>query len=521
MQYVNIQRMETVGAAERRRIQQVTVLGAGSAGLLAAITLKLKLPELQVIILHDPTIPIIGVGEGTTKRLPLYLHGYLGIDPTEFHAAVQPTYKLGIRLLWGPRARFHYTFTSQLCTSIGGLSKPPGFHCWDEFDYADAAAALMAFDKAFAKCERTGAIRVGQDLGYHLHNGLFVDYLNSYAVRVGVEIVRESLKSVASNDTGVTGLVLGSGRTLSSDLYVDCSGFRAELIGRVLNEPFQSFQTSLYCDRAVIGGWPRSEEVLLPFTTAETMNAGWCFRTEHEDAINCGYVFASAFLNDDEAEAEFRRKTPNAKDTRIVKFISGARRRTWVKNVVAIGNAAGFVEPLDATALTAICDHTGKLVHALLDANLTPNKPVRHIYNAYTSRQWSAIRRFLALHYKFNKRIDTPFWRACHADTELAGGEELVEYYESCGPSRLLGKHVLGPDDPFHWEGYLVLFVGLKVPSRVTHTPSEAESRMWQEQLAEWRTAAQNGVDLKEALQIIRSPQWRWDMEMYRNACRW
>jgi tryptophan 7-halogenase len=128
---------------------------------------------------------------------------------------------------------------------------------------------------------------------------------------------------------------------------------------------------------------------------------------------------------------------------------------------------------------------------------------------------------FLGSHYKFNERIDTPFWRACHADTDLAGGEELVEYYESCGPSGLLGQHILGPDDPFHWEGYLVLFVGLKVPSRVSHTPSEAESIVWQHQLAAWRTAAQNGVDLTEALQIIRSPQWRWDMEMYRTACRW
>lgn len=502
------------------RVERVLVLGSGSAGLLAAIALAVKFPSMRVTVLHDSAIPIIGVGEGTTKRVPIFLHGYLGIDPGEFHALVRPSYKLGIRLLWGPRPRFHYTFTSQLDVPPAPADPAPGFFCAEEFDFADTSAALMAHDKGFA-LDSVGKIHVEPHLAYHLHNRLFVEFLSRFAQRSGVEMVDGRVESVSQDEQGITGLTLEAGRRMEADFYVDCSGFRAELIGRLLNEPFESFGGSLYCDRAVVGGWPRRGEEILPHTTAETMDAGWCWRIEHEDAIHRGYVYASAFIGDEAAEREFRRKNPKLGETRIVRFQSGARRRTWVKNVVAIGNAAGFVEPLEATALTAICDHVGKLVHALVDSHCRIDPVARHLYNGYTSRQWRAIRRFLALHYKFNRRIDSEFWRACQADTDLSGAEELLEYYQACGPSRLLAHHALGSDDPFSWEGYLVMLVGMQVPHRAECAISASSSQAWSRRVHEWRRIGETGVSMTRALKLIRAPEWQWDLDFYRRACRW
>ena len=155
---------------------------------------------------------------------------------------------------------------------------------------------------------------------------------------------------------GIAAVHLEDGRRLAADFFIDASGFRSELLGRALEEPFVSFDRSLFCDRAVVGGWERTDEPILPYTTAETMDAGWAWQIEHEHHVNRGYVYSSQAISDDEAAAEFLRKNPKAPQSpRVVKFRSGRYRRQWVDNVVAIGNAGGFVEPLEATALMIVC----------------------------------------------------------------------------------------------------------------------------------------------------------------------
>ena len=155
---------------------------------------------------------------------------------------------------------------------------------------------------------------------------------------------------------GVGALHLRVGERIVADLFVDASGFRSELLGRFLQEPFRSFDDSLFCDRAVIGGWARTNEALHPYTTAETMEPGWAWQIEHEHWVNRGYVYSSRFISDDAA----RDGVPRAKIRRsrlsraIVRFRTGRYERNWVGNVVAIGNSSGFVEPLEASALAII-----------------------------------------------------------------------------------------------------------------------------------------------------------------------
>ncbi len=496
-------------------IQRVLVLGGGSAGFLVAISLKQRLPNLQVHVLRSKELGIIGVGEGTTWAFPNYIHGRLGLDPGEFHRRAQPTWKLGIRFLqWGPRPHFDYTFRPQVTSRWENLARPNGFYCDESFEYADVSPSLMSHNKAFLR-NQYGGPHIGTDVGYHIENKMFVEFLEAYAAGLGVGITDDTVLEVQQNDHGLTGLVLKSGGTATADLYVDSSGFASVLLGQALGEPFVSYKPTLFCDRAVVGGWDRTDEPIQPYTTGEGMNAGWCWRIDHEHRINRGYVYSSDFLADDEAEREFRAKNPKVGPARVVKFRSGRYERAWVKNVVGVGNACGFVEPLEATSLGVICDECDSLVNSLAETDLDPGPAVVGHYNKRNAGKWDQIRQFLAVHYKFNTRFETPFWRECRAHCELGGAAPLVEYYQETGPGIFHRQTLLDPLSQFGLEGYWSLLIGQKVPVQRPYVPSPRERDIWRQIQETFKTKALAAVDIKEALALIRSPGFRWPPTLY------
>jgi tryptophan halogenase len=302
-------------------------------------------------------------------------------------------------------------------------------------------------------------------------------------------------------------------------LYIDASGFRSELLGRAMDEPFDDFTDSLFCDRAVIGGWERDDELILPYTTAETMTAGWAWRIDHERHINRGYVYSSAFISDDAAEAELRKQNPKIKNTRIVPFRTGRYRRSWVGNVVAVGNASGFVEPLEATSLMVICHQARFLSHILEDTDLQPGGAVRESYNRMVGRMWDEIRDFLAVHYRYNTRVQSPFWQHCLRETALHGAEHIVEFYQENGPSLVAQADLLPPElSLFQLEGFYTLLLGQKVPFRQTRLPTPQELEIWSAHRQQNRSRAKSALTVRESLDYIRHPSWRWTPGFYVSA---
>ena len=298
---------------------------------------------------------------------------------------------------------------------------------------------------------------------------------------------------------------------MEADFFVDCSGFRSELLGKVLEEPFESFGGTLFCDRAVVGGWERSDEPILPYTTAEQMSTGWCWRIEHENHINRGYVYCSDLISDDEAAAEFKAKNPKVpSDPRVVKFRSGCYRRMWVDNVVAIGNSAGFVEPLEATALMIVCSHTQTLVDFLLHGELEPTPSMRDLYNELTHSTWMDIRDFLGLHYQLNTALDTPYWKRCREETDLSGIQPLLDFYEENGPTGFCRYRMRSSQNDFGIEGYFVMLVGQQASYRKRHQATPKEWELWRRHLSENTRKAKAGLTVKEALQYVRHPGWHW-----------
>ena len=491
-------------------IQNVVVLGAGSAGLIAAISLKCKLPMLNVRIVRSPDIGVIGVGEGTTPTLPNHLFQYLGINRKFFYANAQPTWKIGIRLVWGPRPHFYYPLLREVELQRADLPMTNGYYCQEDCSIIGQLTALMENGKVFMR-NTDGSPNMHAGIGFHIENKKLVDTLETIARSLNIEFIDARVAGATRGKMGIDSITLDDGRQIAADFFIDSSGFRSELMGKALEEPYIPFDKTLFCDRAVVGGWERTTEPILPFTTSETMDAGWCWQIEHEHYVNRGYVFCSSFISDDDARAEFRRKNPKLPDNlRVVKFRSGRYRRAWVDNVVAVGNACGFVEPLEATALMVVCAQCQSLCNFLAISRLSPTPTLQSLYNTAFAIAWDEIRDFLGLHYKLNTRLDNPFWRHCREDTDLSGIQDVMDFYQENGPSPLCQHLLKFTQSPFGADGFLSMFVGNQAPYRNSYQPSPQEQSIWHNHRSTLRAQASTALTVKEALGYIRHPAWQW-----------
>jgi tryptophan halogenase len=295
-----------------------------------------------------------------------------------------------------------------------------------------------------------------------------------------------------------------------ADLFVDASGFRSELLGRALEVPYQSFAPSLFTDRAVIGGFARSTEVIKPYTVAETMNHGWAWQIEHAHFINRGYVYSSAHCDDETARAELLQKNPSIPpdSTRVVKYRSGRRAKNWVGNVVGVGNAVGFVEPLEATALGIIAQECVMLADSLAETGGHPGPVLVDVYNQHNTQAWDEIRDFLAVHYAFNTRLDTPFWRDCRDHTQLAGATKVVDWFRENGPSTLVQGILIPETNSFGFEGYLAMLVGQRVHYPRERKPTPKETQAWRQRLTQLQQEATGAMTVAEALRALKLAGW-------------
>ena len=482
-------------------LKRVLIVGGGTSGYFAALAFKKRFPELTVTLLESDKIPIIGVGEATTPLMPTFLHHTLGIDIVELYEKVRPTWKLGIKFEWGLPGEYSFLYPFGSCSPVEAFAQ-------------DGAIANSSICAQMMHANTTPILRQpdGTDesllphmkFAYHLDNKRFVRFLAEFAVRQGIEHVVGEVAGVDTDPTrtNVHCLHLADGRTLDADFYIDSTGFRSLILSGALQSPFRDFKGTLLCDSAVVGEVPQTGPIR-PYTTAETMDNGWCWRIPVEGEDHRGYVFSSAFTNVEKATEEMARKNPGLTRVWNLKFRSGRHTDFWKGNVAGVGNAYGFVEPLESTALHMVIIELGTLLDALALGPAAQAERTR--VNADIGGHWDFLRWFLGVHYKFNRRLHTPFWRAARADVDVSGVQPFLDLYHAHGPWEESAAWGDLPRDPtFNHHGMLVLLLGQHAPcprpNRTALTPDA-----WSKHVEELTAVSRRALGQADALQVLRA----------------
>lgn len=406
----------------QERVRRVLVVGGGSSGWMAAAYLATALSrEIEITLIESEAIGIVGVGEATIPPLK-HFNSFLRLDEREFIRETQGSFKLGIDFHnWGRIGdRYIHQFGS-VGREIDAVVK---LHHWWLAGRLAGEADYPAFEdlfpaKAIARANRFALPERGRQTpmgrftyAYHFDAYLYGQHLRKVAEARGAKRVEGLIAGVERDgESGhVTAVVLNDGRRLEADLFVDCSGFRSILLGTELAEPFDDWNRWLPNDRALATTSEREPDRIVPCTRAIALEVGWQWRIPLQHRIGNGHVYSSAFSNDEDAERRLRATldTPIIRDPFQLKFRAGRRQRSWVGNVVGIGLASGFLEPLESTSIHLVQASIERLVDLFPTRHMDP--VLRDRFNRQTRLEWERVRDFIIAHYHLTERNDSEFW---------------------------------------------------------------------------------------------------------------
>lgn len=426
------------------RISKIVIVGGGTAGWMAAAALsRLKTGNLlDIQLIESEQIGTVGVGEATIPPF-VEFNRLLDIDEPSLLAAVQGTFKVGIQFEnWGKIGDSYIHPFGNYGYQLGGIS----FHqVWRKLRHEGDKRPIQAFNLEtmaayFGKFARTADYQ-REDLppmnyAYHINATAYAKFLRKDAEARGVvrregKVIDASLDAETGNISSVT---MDDNEFIHGDLFIDCSGFRGLLIEQALKTGYEDWRHYLPCDRAVALPCNRDDgRPPPPFTRATAHRAGWQWQVPLQNRNGNGHVYCSAHMDDDEAHdilvANISGK-PTA-DPNFLRFVTGRRKKFWNKNVVALGLAAGFMEPLESTSIHLINTGINKLIALLSLEGVTQAQ--RDAYNRLTIKEYARIRDFLILHYNATERNDSEFWNYCRTMDVPETLTEKVELFRSNG----------------------------------------------------------------------------------------
>ncbi|WP_076069820.1 tryptophan halogenase family protein [Sphingomonas montana] len=402
---------------------RVVVLGGGTAGWMTAAALVRLLPTACTVdLVESAEIGIVGVGEATLPHIRAFVQR-LGLDEADFMRATHATFKLGIDF------RDFGAIGDSYIHPFGTFGRPladVGFHhYWLRLAKEGRAGPIGDYSVAVAAAKgHRFAIPDGpaDDLAasfgyaYQFDANLFGPYLRRFAEEHGARRTEGRVQSIDRHpETGdVRAVRLNTGMTIEGDLFVDCSGFRSLLLGDAMAEPWEDWSRWLPCDRAVAMPCASPAGPIEPYTRATAKSAGWQWRIPLQHRVGNGYVYSSAHLDDQAAADALVRSVEGAPlaDPRFLKFRAGRRRNSWVGNVVGVGLASGFLEPLESTSIYLAQMAITQLIELFPQRAGTDGIAAgdRAEYNRMVDMEYDRIRDFLILHYHATRRDDSDFW---------------------------------------------------------------------------------------------------------------
>ncbi len=450
-----------------RPISRIVILGGGTAGWLSATMLnKILEQRIEIVLIESDEIGTVGVGEATIPPL-LKMFTFLGLDENDLMRHVQGTFKLGIEFIDWTEKDHAYTHT------FGGPGNPlgilPFYQYWlKQVQHSPQSAQrtgslwdyslndLAAKANRFARMKRIPDTQMdGLNYALHFDAGLLAKYLRGHCERNGI-IRREGKVSgvnLRSHDGFIESLTLTDGAVVPGDFFIDCSGFQGLLIEGALKAGYDDWSHWLPCDRAIAVPCASAGE-LKPYTQARAHTAGWQWRIPLQHRTGNGHVFCSSFMDADDA-TRILMDTLDGKalaEPRLLKFTTGRRRRSWVRNCVAIGLAAGFMEPLESTSIHLVQSALQRLAFAFPDTGFNPAEIAE--YNRATQHEYELIRDFLVLHYKATRRDDSDFWNHCRTMEVPDRLARKIDHFSQ------RGRVIIEEDDLFKEMSWIQVMLG-------------------------------------------------------------
>jgi tryptophan halogenase len=398
---------------------ELVIAGGGTAGWVAAATFARFLGDhAEITLVESDEIGTVGVGEATIPQIHNLIIG-LGLDQADFLRRTNATFKLGIEFAdWsGDGASFIHSFGY----TGRGVGLIPFRQLWlrgralgvagefGDYNFNIAAARL-------GRMSTSAGSKTIPDLAYayHFDASMFARMLRDYAEERGVRRVEGMIEGVERNGErgDITALALNGERRITGSFFIDCTGFRSLLLGKTLGVPYVDWSNWLPCDSALAVAC-ESSDAFRPYTQAMARPAGWQWRIPLQHRTGNGHVYCSQFISDDEAAFNLlgTLDAPALADPRPIKFTSGRRETFWSHNCLALGLAAGFMEPLESTSIHLVQSALGRLLN-LLPGDLAATASARETFNRLSDSEWARIRDFITLHYFANGR-EGPFWEMC------------------------------------------------------------------------------------------------------------
>ena len=424
------------------KINEIVILGGGSAGWMSAATLIKFYPNKKITVIESPNVPIVGVGESTLGSIRNWMHS-LDIDEQDFMKHTNASYKMSIKFTdfydkdYGS---FHYPFGRPVLEENSWelndwQAKKAVYPDTPVEDYCRTYFSAMPLieNNKFNRNDdgRLDAFRSDLHVAYHFDATLFGQWLReNYCKPKGVIHLANTVVDIQTDDDGISKLVLDNSEEITADLFVDCTGWQTLLLSGALKEPFMNYNHILPNNKAWAVQLPYKdkEKEIEPYTHCTAIGHGWVWNIPLWSRLGTGYVYSDKYITDEAALEEYKKHLTSSKmtiprtreevDSLKFKNISmriGIHERTFVKNVVAIGLSAGFIEPLESTGLFTVHEFLNMLITVLDKGAITQWD--RDIYNKSTLEMFNNLAEFVAMHYAMSIRNDTNYWRAISKKT--------------------------------------------------------------------------------------------------------